>query len=380
MYSSKHYINIISTSLIFLSGLLILISNLANYSTNIFIAVFIYITLFAGLIVLILQINFNKLSIINERIKVITAVILFLLTTAYLIFVPHGAKSLTLFSIDNWLNSFFDGVFPFNSPSSSIGFPFFYFTLALFYLFGITSLISSVGIVFIIFILVKISKSNNDFFLRISLLAILLLLSIVFNVDLESLFNVGLTLLLIFFIENKELHNPSNKIIFTLAICFGLLLSTNLLTALIIFIYFIFYLRNNFSALAKMFCLSILVFLLTLLPFLIWDYEAFLNNNPFLWQMELLNISGWSLIFFLTVAIICGWMISDLQEYFFVTGVIIFMIVLTGYSSSANEFGFLVSIKNGSLNLAYLVYSIPFLILSIKEYKVDRFLGKVFET
>jgi O-antigen/teichoic acid export membrane protein len=333
--------------------------------------------LFAGLTVLILKINFNKLSIINERIKVITAVILFLLTTAYLIIVPHCAKSLALFSIDNWLNSFINGTFPFNSPSSAIGFPFFYFSVLPFYLIGITNLIALAGIAILLFVIVKISKSNSEFFLQISLLAILLLLSIVFNVGLESLLNVGLALLVFYFIENKELHNPSNKIIFTLAIFFGLLLSTHLISTFIIFIYFIFYLRNNFSALAKMFFLSILVFLLTLLPFLIWDFEAFLNNNPFLWQMELLNISSWSLIFFLAAAIICGWMISDLQEYFFVTGVIIFMIVLTCYFLSVFKFGLLEASQNGSLNLTYLVYSIPFLILSIKEYKVDRFLGKV---
>ena len=227
MYSSKHYINIISTFLIFLSGLLILISNLVNYSNNIFIILVLYSMLFTGLTVLISKINFNKLSIINERIKIITAVILLLLTTAYLIFVPLGAKSLTLFSIDNWLHSFFDGVFPFNSPSSSIGYPFFYLSVIPFYLIGITNLISSVGIAILLFIIVKNSKSNNEFFLRISLLTIILLLCLIFNVGLEPFFSVGLTLLIIFFIEDKELHNPSNKIIFTLSLCFGLLLSTH---------------------------------------------------------------------------------------------------------------------------------------------------------
>jgi len=64
-----------------------------------------------------------------------------------------------------------------------------------------------------------------------------------------------------------------------------------------------------------------------------------------------------------------------LQEVLFTSGIILFSICFLSFIFGVAEFNW----NKNEIDLSLLVMVIPFLILSIREYKVDRFLGKVLD-
>jgi hypothetical protein len=72
----------------------------------------------------------------------------------------------------------------------------------------------------------------------------------------------------------------------------------------------------------------------------------------------------WEIILYLVIAVYIGWLVSDLQEIFFAAGILL--------------------IISSIINLPYIHYSIsgfifalPFLIFSIKDYRSEKFTGKI---
>jgi hypothetical protein len=68
-----------------------------------------------------------------------------------------------------------------------------------------------------------------------------------------------------------------------------------------------------------------------------------------------------------------GWITADLQEVLFSSGIFLFAVYLLSFISKVAELGW----NKNVIDFSLLMVVIPFLVLAIKEYKVDRFLGKV---
>jgi hypothetical protein len=86
-------------------------------------------------------------------------------------------------------------------------------------------------------------------------------------------------------------------------------------------------------------------------------------------------IPVWIIISLFLLTLYAGWIVADLQEALFASGIILFLIYLLSFILLVSEFGW----NKNEIDLSLMIMAIPFLVLSIKEYKVDRFLGKVFE-
>jgi hypothetical protein len=85
------------------------------------------------------------------------------------------------------------------------------------------------------------------------------------------------------------------------------------------------------------------------------------------------SIPVWIKILLILIAFYVGWMAADWQEVLFSSGVILFLAFTLQLVFTINQIGW----KSSEIDFSLAILAIPFLVLSIKEYKVDRFLGKV---
>jgi hypothetical protein len=74
--------------------------------------------------------------------------------------------------------------------------------------------------------------------------------------------------------------------------------------------------------------------------------------------------------------IAAGWLTADLQETFFVSSIALSLPSIISFADKLVTSGFYTS-DVYLFDLKYLIISVPLFAASIKDYKVDRFLGKV---
>jgi len=90
-----------------------------------------------------------------------------------------------------------------------------------------------------------------------------------------------------------------------------------------------------------------------------------INFEIFYWDFSVI----WIIALYL-LSLYTGWLVSDMQEVYFGSGIIIFLwsviFWITNYTF-------------GEISVISLLTSIPFFFFSIRKYKVDKFLGKVYK-
>jgi hypothetical protein len=83
----------------------------------------------------------------------------------------------------------------------------------------------------------------------------------------------------------------------------------------------------------------------------------------------------WLQVILLLVTLYAGWIIADMQEFFFIGGIITLtpalIIIFTSQGNLENN------AYAAMLSMSYISFSLILLVLSVKPYKVDRYLGKV---
>ncbi|PJB00094.1 MAG: hypothetical protein CO128_01520 [Ignavibacteriales bacterium CG_4_9_14_3_um_filter_30_11] len=124
-------------------------------------------------------------------------------------------------------------------------------------------------------------------------------------------------------------------------------------------IFLLFFFRNNITKFLIFISVIIIFFsLIQKFMFGIITTEIFYWDFPLLWIITLYLLSIYS-----------GWMVADMQEVYFGSGVIIFLWSLIFWLTNNNF---------GSISVVSFLSSIPFFIFSFRKYKVDKFLGKVY--
>jgi hypothetical protein len=68
-----------------------------------------------------------------------------------------------------------------------------------------------------------------------------------------------------------------------------------------------------------------------------------------------------------------GWIIADFQEVLLASGLVYFILFTISFLFKITQWGW----NKEWIDLSLMIFAVPFLVLSIKEYKVDRFLGKI---
>jgi len=172
------------------------------------------------------------------------------------------------------------------------------------------------------------------------------------------------------FISERFLDN--NKLdwkFFLIAFLFGLTLSAHLLVTFIYIIYLLYVFRNNIAK-GVIFVLVMLAAYAVLSFLADKGYVTIVASHVNVFSTK---IPVWVLVLLAVITLYVGWIVADLQEVLFASGLILFFFFVLSYLFRAADFGW----STNEIDFSLLIMIMPFLVLSIKEYRVDRFLGKV---
>lgn len=358
MFTKKHFINTFSVLFLLIVNIIFLFEYSSSKLHILSTYLWLYIPLFFVIIWFIDKILKPDRIIIRKNF-----ILLFLLLILLLVafeFLLNMNKGNAYFASSAWLTSIAGGTFPYTN-TYSFNLPFLYYLEAPFYLLGNLGLFGFFGLTLFLYLVMQFSYTKKEIVTRV----VVLLILPAFYFELLSggnTFTNAVLVIAVIFLMNKFIDDDKINIKFLfLSIVFGVLLCTRLLILIPFLLSLIFFFRYNLKNLFLFFLIALFTCIALLIPFIRWNHSGFIAYGLF--TNNFANLPVWIYILLFIAVVYTGWMISDLQELLFSTGMILFFISLIeflGNTDYSNE----------------LILSIPFLILSIKEYEVDKFLGK----
>lgn len=339
----------------------------------------IYLLIFFLIILYISRIKIEKLKFLNRRSLVIFSIFIILAVFLWITFIPRFGQIGRLPAIQDWLDRFFSGKFPYNSPFTPSAYPFLFFLSIPFYLIGNPGYLEVTGLGLFLLLLFYHRKAKKEILIPI---IILLMSPIVYYgivVRDELFFNMAIAIVVIFIAEKYLDPERINMRFILMGIIFGLVLSTRSVAAIVYAVYLPYKFRASIPKLLVFSFIILVTFSLILLPFFIWDEKSFLHNGPIAIQSYLSHIPFWSAVLFILISAIVGWIIADIQELLFACGILLFIPVFLSMILQISQYGFYPAIVKDIFDPSYFIFCIPFLLLSLKEYRIDNFLGKIIE-
>ena len=377
MFQKRHNINIISLLLTaFVSGIYFFKYS-SIYLRYPFFLTAIYLFIFISTAYALGKIKNENLLILNR--KLLIAFSIFILAAAFLwiTFLPRFGQIGRLPAIQDWLDRFFSGRFPYNSPYTPSGYPFLFFLSMPFYFIGNIGYLEVAGLILFLYFLFHLPKGGKEILTAL----IILLMTPVFYYGIivrdELFFNMMVPITSIFIAEKFLDPEKVNLKFILIGILFGLALSTRSVVAIIYAIYLPYLFRTNILKGMVFLLIIFSVFILLLIPFVIWDEKSFMHNGPIAIQSYLSHIPFWSAALFILISAAAGWIISDRQEIFFACGIFLFVPVFLSMLVQISQVGFYRAFIGDVFDPSYYIFCIPFFLFSINNYKVDNTLGKI---
>jgi hypothetical protein len=178
-------------------------------------------------------------------------------------------------------------------------------------------------------------------------------------------FTIAMLVVISIFLSERFLENKLDWKFFLIAILFGITFFAQPFIGFIYLIYLLFTFRNNFVK-GAIFCTTLLA---------VYFLSYLLSEKDFIamLSMPINSLPWWIIAMVLVISLYVGWIAADLNELFFANGLILFLIFVISFLIRFFQLGWNKSMSDFS----FLLMAVPFLILSIKDYRVDRFLGKV---
>ena len=178
----------------------------------------------------------------------------------------------------------------------------------------------------------------------------------------EAFIFEGASILLFIFminlIRNLPLNDKIYSAFFFVLVFSSIFLALNTYLIIPLTLTFLFYFRNNLYLVISGLFISIVI-AYTLNTFV-------LSSDKINITIETLKtIPSIIIVLFIIINLYLGWIITDQNELLFTSGLMIFVLLMITW------------IYNSPIQNRFLL-TIPFFLLSIKNYRVDRFLGKVY--
>jgi len=283
------------------------ISRITIYPSIVLTLYIVCICLFIALIYGIIDFNVSAKSW-NILYLIITIISAVCLAIVMLQFDPSTIKVGRYPAIQDWLSRLLQGEFPYSSETKPSGFPFLFALVFPFYLLGDSGLFQIFA--FVIFSVLLYIRHNKDSFNSFRCI-LLLLASPMFLYEIvvrSELFSNMVIVILFLSIFNyfKRKTNLFSLVIFGLA--GGFLLSTRGVVLLIYIIFFGYYFKERKPVQAVTFTFSMAAgFLITLIPFMVWDKFYFLNSEKTLYFAAACTLFGVVLVSFLLMIYNTGW-------------------------------------------------------------------------
>lgn len=376
MFTVKHLINIISLLLIGIISALFIIKYFSRGTEFYLQIVMLYFIILSSFIYLIdSQIDaFKKFE--GKKAAIIYTLIFSILLIILYQFIPEKTRVGRFVAINQWLDLFINEVYPYSAKSHPSGFPFLFFIASPFYFMGDSGYMIVFGIFLFLFTAIQRFETSKQAYVVLILFLSSIPIYFEYLVRSELFTNVTLFIVFVLLIDKFKNSLHLKRVFLFLSLLLGILLSTRLIIALYSIPVLLFFFRNDFKLIFKFSFVSIFVFILTLIPFYFWNVNSFLTDGPL--AIQSLYLPVWAMVFLIIISFYGGYIVADLQELFFFLGLISFSAVSISFILSITEFGIQKALFDSSFDISYFIFSVPFFLLSIKEYKVDRFLGKIY--
>jgi len=312
----------------------------------------------------------DSLSAANRLPTFITIVMSYLACAGLMVYLTDQ-QSIT---VDRWsvITSFWDAVhrgeFPYaarshldNVPGPLPG----YFLIAYpFYLLGDIGYLSIAGCLLLFFVLYNYHRSGSSGWA--ALLLVVFSASVFWEILARSTVLTTSTLVaayMVWLIRGKFTRMP---ILLTLGCIGGLLQSTRsvYVLAFIVCYFFVFLAERRFREFLVVAGAFTVTFLLSLVPFALMDFEAFLRYNPFTLQASFVGFKV--IAVFVALAVFAGFCVKSQQQMFFSVALLIFGVVSVYLLRDLYRYGFQDILLESGGDISYLILALPFLLLSIE--------------
>lgn len=278
---------------------------------------------------------------------------------------PQESRVGRLPALADWLSNLTSGNFPYSSSAKPSGFPILFFLAYPFYVLGNLGYLQVAGLV-LLSIYIFVNSKDDPASAWLQTITLLLLPTTYYEVLVRSelLFNMSLALALILLADACLRADRMDWRFTVIAVLFGLVLSTRSIVGLVYIIYIVHRFRTRpvnglgFSAIA------LLVFFLALVPFVIWDSAAFFAGGPF--SIQLAYLPFWITLLFACVAAAIGWRAHD-SDPVYAAGLALFAVAATALVLALTNIGFSAAILKDGFDISYLIFCVPFLVVSLRE-------------
>jgi hypothetical protein len=271
--------------------------------------------------------------------------------------------------ITSFWDAFFQGQFPYLAKSHMGNppgpFPF-YFVLALpFYLLNEIGFYSMTGLGLMLFFIYnqKWTETKKSFVICMALASP----AFFWEFYSRSTIVVNVMLLLMYITWVPGLDRDKKWNVFFIGTLGGFLLSTRGLAIIpLTFCYaFVFLKKPNPTQLFILGCSFVGTFVLTLLPFVLWDFELFLQYNPMTLQSDYLP--KWFLVLVILASVALGIVINTPRTLLFAISVTLFVAISFSSVGRVIQYGFQDAFHGSIMDISYLIFVLPFLVMIFGE-------------
>ncbi len=281
-------------------------------------------------------------------------------------------------NVDRWemIQVFWDAVsqniYPYSAQGINGNYPGpmpFYFILSYpFYLIGEIGYMAITGVLLWLYYIYK--KERKALFLMVLLL--FSSLAIYWEIFARSTIFLNSCLFAFFIFSLKDLNKKTNGEFYLLAIIGGLLTSTRTVFAIVLILWGIYVLiheRMNFWKLTKWGLCFIISFILSFIPFIMMDPEAFKEMNPFITQSSVL-MPFWLVLCFIGFSVLLGFFCKRFIDVIYYGGILLFLTITGHFIYAISENG-IDGYLNAGADISYYIFCFPFL-LKVIAYTNDR--------
>jgi hypothetical protein len=314
-----------------------------------------------------LRIGENPQNTIYFSISVILAALLIFLM---LQFDPQKIRVGRYPALHDWITRLFHSEFPYNAETNPSGFPFLFVIAMPFYFLddlGFLQILGFLILVYLIYLRHREDGINRFKLILLLITAPIFVYEVIVRSDLVSNMVIVMVYLAIFeSIADKTNHFTS----FLLGLFGGFLLSTRGIVLLVYIPFFGFQLKEKFRNSGWFFLSMLIGFLLTLLPFLIWNWRFFWDLGPF--ARQLTQIPKLGVILSVACSIYCAIKIRSLIRIYSAISFILFGVVAIAFLFAVIHLGWEEAVLKDGFDISYFSFVLPFLLISLDLSKSKR--------
>lgn len=277
---------------------------------------------------------------------------------------PETIQVARYVALNEWIGNTLHGVYPYGTEILPSGFPGLFIMAFPFYLLGDAGYLQIFSFILFGWLVYRKHQDNGNKYIILFLLITspVFLFEIIVRSELFS--NIVITLAVVELYLNKPGKKGYGRIIAEGA-CAGMILSSRGIILLILLPYFIYMFKKDIKSGLYFAGAGSLAFMLTLLPFYLWEPAKFIEFGPFAMQWRYIPL--WIFIVILGAQAVWSVKAESLRDLHIICTFALFTVVLIAFLLEIRNEGFYDVIYQSGFDISYFTFPLPFLLLLITE-------------